>query len=235
MTRKLPAGLARVWPSVVAGVALAVALVAALAVARQYERADDQRQGQLSVLETRADVTRAMVDVVGGAPSRASVDQLDHAAVAAPAELQEDPVVAARMDQARAGIVRLVAEVRGHSGTPAGSGLLADADAVRRSLAAAGERAGAVAERTRREANASAIYTAAGGAFMVAALLWLLMARRRRAAVEAAETRGLRQSELWFRGLVQHSSDAILVARPSGEVRYATPSIERIAGHRQRR
>jgi diguanylate cyclase (GGDEF)-like protein/PAS domain S-box-containing protein len=231
VTRTLPAGLARVWPSVVAGVALAVALVAALAVARQYDRADEQRQGQLAVLDARANVTRLMVDLVGGSPSRASVDQLDHAVVAAPTELEDDPIVAARLDEARAGIVRLLANVRGASGRAARRGLVDDADAVRRSLSAAGERAGAIAERTRSEANASAAYTAAGGAFLAAAVLWLLMAGRRRAAVEAAETRGLRQSELWFRGLVQNSSDAILVTHPFGEIRYATPSIERIAGH----
>jgi diguanylate cyclase (GGDEF)-like protein/PAS domain S-box-containing protein len=65
----------------------------------------------------------------------------------------------------------------------------------------------------------------------VAGLLWLLLADRRRVAVEAAETRGVRRGERWFKELVQHSSDAILVTGRSGEIRYATPSIERIVGY----
>ena len=180
----------------VAGVALAVALVAAVAVARQYELADDQRRGQLALLEVRGDVA--------GGP-------LTFPDLSLPVELAGDAVIARELRAAQAART--------------------DRTAVRAALGRAAERAGEVSEETRREANASAAYAAAAGAFLVAGLLWVLLAGRRRAAVEAAETRGVRRSERWFKELVQHSSDAILVTGQSGEIRYATPSIERIVGY----
>jgi diguanylate cyclase (GGDEF)-like protein/PAS domain S-box-containing protein len=179
----------------VAGVALAVALVAAMAVARQYELADDQRRGQLALLDMRGDI----------AYGRST--PLD---LSLPVELAGDARIAREL--------RAAQEAR------------TDRDAVRQALGRAAERAGEVSEETRREANESAVYAAAAGAFLVAGLLWVLLAGRRRAAVAAAETRGVRRSERWFRELVQHSSDAILVTGRSGEIRYATPSIERIVG-----
>jgi diguanylate cyclase (GGDEF)-like protein/PAS domain S-box-containing protein len=196
VTRTLPLGLARLWPYVVAGVALAVALVAAVAVARQYELADDQRRGQLALLEMRG-------EIAGG--RLATLD------LSVPVELAGDAQIARELRSAQ--------EAR------------TDRNAVHEALQRAAERAGEISEETRREANASAVYAAAAGAFLVAGLLWVLLAGRRRAAVEAAETRGVRRSERWFKELVQHSSDAILVTGRTGEIRYATPSIERIVGH----
>jgi diguanylate cyclase (GGDEF)-like protein/PAS domain S-box-containing protein len=219
VVRTLPAGLNRVWPYVVAGVALAVALVAALAVARQYGLADEQRQGQLAMLETRGNVTRLVND-----PARTprELKVLASAELTPPAELRDDPVVARELREARIRLERLADDKAGGRLAPR-----ADAEAIWQSLSAAATRADRVAERTRHDANLNAAYSAAAGAFLVAVLLWLLLAGRRRAAVEAAETRALR----WFRGLVQNSSDAILVTRSTGEIRYTTPSIERIVGH----
>jgi diguanylate cyclase (GGDEF)-like protein/PAS domain S-box-containing protein len=196
VTRTLPPGLARLWPYVVAGLTLAVALIAALAVARQYELADDQRRGQLALLEMRGDIARGRL---------APVD------LSLPVEL--------------AGDARIARELR------AAQDARTDGDAVHEALQRAAARAGEVSEETRGEANASAMYAAAAGAFLVAGLIWVLLAGRRRAAVEAAETRGVRRSERWFKELVQHSSDAILVTGRTGEIRYATPSIERIVGY----
>jgi diguanylate cyclase (GGDEF)-like protein/PAS domain S-box-containing protein len=219
VSRTLPAGLNRLWPYAVAGVALAVALVAALAVARQYGLADEQRQGQLAMLETRGNVARVVSDTER---TPRELELLASVELSPPVELRDDTVVARELREARVRLGR-VADNRA-AGGPVRN---ADAETVWRSLTAAAARAGRVAERTRRDANLNAAYSAAAGAFLVAVLLWLLLAGRRKAAVEAAETRALR----WFRGLVQNSSDAILVTRPTGEIRYTTPSIERIVGH----
>ena len=219
MNRTLPAGLGRVWPYLVAGAALTVALVAALAVARQYALADQQRQGQLAVLDTRGDVSRQLTAKLS---TPAAAKMLDSVDLAPPAELRNDPAVVRELKDARQRLDRLNASRR--SGATAST---RDADAIWRSLSAAADRAGRIAEQTRHQANLNAAYTAAAGAFLVAVLLWLLLAGRRNAAVEAAETRALR----WFRGLVQNSSDAILVTGSTGEIRYATPSIERIVGY----
>jgi diguanylate cyclase (GGDEF)-like protein/PAS domain S-box-containing protein len=219
VSRTLPAGLNRLWPYVVAGVALGVALVAALAVARQYALADEQRQGQLAMLETHGNMTRLMSDA---ARTPRELKVLALAELSPPVELRDDRVVARELREARIRVARLADDKTRGRPVPK-----ADAEAVWRLLSAAAARAGRVAEQTRRDANLNAGYSAAAGAFLVAVLLWLLLAGRRKAAVEAAETRALR----WFRGLVQNSSDAILVTRPTGEIRYATPSIERIVGH----
>ena len=173
-----------------------MALVAAVAVARQYQLADDQRQGQLALLEMRG-------DIAGGRPTSEDLPL--------PGELAGDTRIARQL---------LAADEAGTNRT-----------VVREALRRAAARAGEISEATRRDANASAMYAAAAGAFLVAGLLWILLAGRRRAAVEAAETRGVRRSERWFKELVQHSSDAILVTARSGEIRYATPSIERIVGY----
>jgi len=225
--------LVQLWPYLVAGLAIAVAFVAALAVGRQYELADEQRQAQVALHEARGEVARFMVDWqvasrVG--PSRRESTLKALGTVPLPSELDEDPGVARSLRQARTGIERLAARARSGGRGDDTRAALRIARAVSGSLLDAAQRVGRVAEHTREDANLSAAYAAAAGAFLVAALLWLVLARRRRAAVEAAETRALRKSELWFRGLVQNSSDAILVTLPSGEIRYTTPSIEHIVG-----
>jgi PAS domain S-box-containing protein len=53
--------------------------------------------------------------------------------------------------------------------------------------------------------------------------------RQQRAAREAEEA--LRQSERYFRALIEYGSDVILVLDPSGTIRYGSPSIERVLGH----
>lgn len=45
-----------------------------------------------------------------------------------------------------------------------------------------------------------------------------------------AET-AARQSEVRFRSLVQHSSDVIIVIRPDGTIRFASPSVARVLGY----
>ena len=212
------------WPYVVACVALAAALVAGLAVARHYELADDQRTGQLLLLDMRGEVGRIVVYNSHGLPrSRSGQPQPGPLALSAPVELSGDPTIARELQTAQAAAQRAAVG----SGAEVGANL----DAAYESLARAADRAGDVSEHTRREANVAATYAAAAGALLLAALLWVVFAGRRRVAVEAAESRGLRRSELWFRELVQNSSDAILVTRPNGEIRYSTPSIERIVGH----
>jgi diguanylate cyclase (GGDEF)-like protein/PAS domain S-box-containing protein len=52
-----------------------------------------------------------------------------------------------------------------------------------------------------------------------------------RDVTERTEARDqLRRRERWFRALVQHSADSIIVLDPNGTVRYASPAAERILG-----
>ena len=218
MTRTLPPGLVRLWPYVVAGVALAAALLAGITIARHYELADEQRRGQLELLEMRAELGSLIVHTAqspeGIDPARRRF-QLE--GISAPVELAGDATIARELATAQGAAERAAAR--------AGPEATRQLDSAYDSLLRAADRAGDVSEQTRREANASAAWSAAAGALLVAVLLWVIFAGRRRAAIEAAESRGLRRSELWFRELVQNSSDAILVTRPSGEIRYATPSL----------
>ena len=47
-----------------------------------------------------------------------------------------------------------------------------------------------------------------------------------------ARGRGISRAERWFRSLVQNSSDIIAIYEDDGTVRYMSPSVERILGHR---
>ncbi len=59
-----------------------------------------------------------------------------------------------------------------------------------------------------------------------------LLSRSIRYAVERARADvQLRRQERWFRALVEHSSDAVLVLDPDGTIRYASPSLSRVMGY----
>jgi two-component system cell cycle sensor histidine kinase/response regulator CckA len=84
----------------------------------------------------------------------------------------------------------------------------------------------------RRDGSTFWVLMSTGPAFddegqYVGALAMVTDVTRRRQAEEA-----LRRSEVWFRSLIEGAQDLIAVVLPDGTFRYASPSFERILGHR---
>jgi diguanylate cyclase (GGDEF)-like protein/PAS domain S-box-containing protein len=81
-----------------------------------------------------------------------------------------------------------------------------------------------------REASAAALRANAGTGlvFSLAASFFVLLFRafqRTRKSLEGAEERALRESERWFRSLVQEATELIVVVDPDSTVRYVTDSV----------
>jgi diguanylate cyclase (GGDEF)-like protein/PAS domain S-box-containing protein len=81
-----------------------------------------------------------------------------------------------------------------------------------------------------REASAAAMRANAGTGlvFSLAATFFVFLFRafqRTRKSLEGAEERALRESERWFRSLVQETTELIVVVDPDSTVRYLTDSV----------
>jgi diguanylate cyclase (GGDEF)-like protein/PAS domain S-box-containing protein len=92
-------------------------------------------------------------------------------------------------------------------------------------------------KRNSSEASAASLDANAGAGFLLAlvAVLLVLLFRavqRARSSLDGAEKRALRESERWFRSLVQNASELIVVVDPDTTVRYATDSITSLLGYR---
>src|ERR671913_324242 len=46
-----------------------------------------------------------------------------------------------------------------------------------------------------------------------------------------ARARGTPRGERWFRSLVQHPSDVVMILEAGGNVRYVSPAVERVLGY----
>jgi diguanylate cyclase (GGDEF)-like protein/PAS domain S-box-containing protein len=95
-------------------------------------------------------------------------------------------------------------------------------------------------ERNSSKASAASLDANAGAGFLlalVAVLLVLLFQafQRARRSLDGAEKRALRESERWFRSLVQNASELILVVDADTTVRYATDSVTSRLGYRLER
>jgi diguanylate cyclase (GGDEF)-like protein/PAS domain S-box-containing protein len=90
--------------------------------------------------------------------------------------------------------------------------------------------------RNSSKASAASLDANAGAGFLlalVAVLLVLLFQafQRARRSLDGAEKRALRESERWFRSLVQNASELIVVVDADTTVRYATDSVTSLLGY----
>jgi diguanylate cyclase (GGDEF)-like protein/PAS domain S-box-containing protein len=92
-------------------------------------------------------------------------------------------------------------------------------------------------EKNSSEASAASLDANAAAAFLlglVAVLLVLLFQafQRMRRSLDGAEKRALRESERWFRSLVQNASELIVVVDADTTIRYVTDSVNSVLGYR---
>jgi len=94
----------------------------------------------------------------------------------------------------------------------------------------------AASEASAREARVATGRANAGSvgllALAAAALVLLFLGlQRARRSLDDADKRALRESERWFRSLVQNATDVIVVVDRNGVIRYTTSSVGRTLGH----
>jgi diguanylate cyclase (GGDEF)-like protein/PAS domain S-box-containing protein len=94
---------------------------------------------------------------------------------------------------------------------------------------------GAGAETSRRAAAAGLQANAGAGLVLTLAAFFVVFLfrafQRTRRSLEGAEERALRESERWFRSLVQEASELIVVVDPDSTVRYLTDSALPLLGY----
>jgi diguanylate cyclase (GGDEF)-like protein/PAS domain S-box-containing protein len=98
-------------------------------------------------------------------------------------------------------------------------------------VSAASAEYAAKAERANRLMKLGSIATMLGAAGAMGLLFWQIERTQRRTALAAMEQALLGQSEARFRALVQNASDIIVVLDREAQIRYVSPSVERVLGH----
>ena len=227
---------------VVACAILVAATISGLGVSALRDRADDARREQLVFERVRALVNEQSsleleAVVAPGARNRLQrvVEAKRHAIEAALAELPEQAAppfagVLAAYQEAVDEELRLLAERRDEAAIDVGERLV---DPSLQRLRAALDQAGAESEHeasvTGFQANAGAVAILALAAIF--SVLLLRAFQRTRRSLEHAEERAVRESERWFRSLVQEATELIVVVDPDTTVRYLTDSIKPLLGY----
>src|ERR671915_1353111 len=227
---------------VVACAILVAATISGLGVSALRDRADDARREQLVFERVRALVNEqssleleAVVAPAARNRLQRVVEAKRHAIEAALAELPEQAAppfagVLAAYQEAVGEELRLLAERRDEAAIDVGERLV---DPSLQRLRAALDQAGAESEHeasvTGFQANAGAVAILALAAIF--SVLLLRAFQRTRRSLEHAEERAVRESERWFRSLVQEATELIVVVDPDTTVRYLTDSALPLLGH----
>jgi diguanylate cyclase (GGDEF)-like protein/PAS domain S-box-containing protein len=227
---------------VVAFAILVAAIVAGLTVSALRQRADDARREQVVFERVRALVNEESSLELEAAVAPGARDQharliqaKRHAVEGALADLRREaprPLADALADYQHAvdDELRLFAQKRDDAAIDVAERRVDPSlQRLRFALDQAGEESSHDASVTGFQANAGAVVFLALAAIFSVLLLRALLRTRR--SLEHAEERALRESERWFRSLVQEATELIVVVDPDTTIRYATESITPLLGY----
>ena len=103
---------------------------------------------------------------------------------------------------------------------------------LREEIAVVRAACGVRAERAGRCAIIGSVFMLMSAAVVIGLLFWQFERARREAALLTGEQRVLRRSEERFRAMVQNAGDVIAIIDAGGAMRYLSPSIHPVLGHR---
>jgi diguanylate cyclase (GGDEF)-like protein/PAS domain S-box-containing protein len=221
---------------VFACVTLLATAFAAAGVSILRDRADDARRGQVVLQQARVLVNEQSSLELEAVVAKEAREQLAQDIRRRQRRLDELPLaepvrrLVVSHHEALAGELRLLLQGRDEAALAAGE---AKVDPSLKRLLAGLDRAGAASSR---EASAAALRANAGTGlvFALAAAFFVLLFRafqRTQRSLEGAEERALRESERWFRSLVQETTELIVVVDPDSTVRYLTDAVLPALGH----
>jgi diguanylate cyclase (GGDEF)-like protein/PAS domain S-box-containing protein len=216
---------------------LAVAAVAGVGVSTLRGQADDARREQLALERAHVLVNQQSaleLEAVVAPSARGQLARLIRANQRAVDRLELSPSLrklVARHDSALSVELRLLSQRRDKAALVVGESKVDPA--LRRLLAAIDD----ASANSSRAASSAGFRANAGAALILAlaAIFFVLLFRafqRTRRSLEGAEERALRESERWFRSLVQEATELIVVVDPDTTVRYVTDSVRPLLGHR---
>jgi diguanylate cyclase (GGDEF)-like protein/PAS domain S-box-containing protein len=223
---------------------LVLAAGAGVAVGALHERADSARKEQVVFERIRVLVhEQSALELEAVVASRARA-QLGRAMRARRAEIQAALKV---LDHPSPALLRAIGEhqdsLRRELELLAGGREEAALEVGEREVDPSHERVLASLEQlsleSSRDAASAGLRANAGAGFILAlaACLFALLFRafqRTRRSLEGAEERALRESERWFRSLVQEATELILVVDPDTTLRYVTESARPLLGYAPR-
>jgi diguanylate cyclase (GGDEF)-like protein/PAS domain S-box-containing protein len=209
---------------------LIAAAVAVAGVSMLRDRADEARRDQVVLQQARVLVNEQSsleLEAVVAEDARPQLARDIQARQRAIAQLPLAPTIRRLVTShydALAAELRLLLQGRDRAALQVGERKVDPS--LRRLLAGIDE---ASADRS-REATSAALRANAGTGlvFSLAATFFVLLFRafqRTRKSLEGAEERALRESERWFRSLVQEATELIVVVDPDSTVRYLTDSV----------
>jgi diguanylate cyclase (GGDEF)-like protein/PAS domain S-box-containing protein len=215
---------------IVACVTLVATAIAGAGVSILRDRADDARKDQVVIHQARVLVNEQSaleLEAVVAEDARKQLANDIRAKQRAVDRLQLTPKLrklVASHDDALAAELRHLLQGRDRAAIEVGERQVDPS--LRRLLAGLDE---ANAESS-REASAAAFQANAGTGLVLAlaATFFVLLFRafqRTRKSLEGAEERALRESERWFRSLVQETTELIVVVDPDSTVRYLTDAV----------
>jgi diguanylate cyclase (GGDEF)-like protein/PAS domain S-box-containing protein len=234
LSRSRPRPSVPTW--VFACLTLIVAAIAGAAVSTLRDRADDVRRGQL-VLERALVLVNEQssyeLEAVVAPEARGPLARRIRAKRRAADELELAPPVRelfAIHQGALAEELRLLSQGRDHAAIEVAEQKV---DVSLRHLLSALDEASA---QSSREASSATFRANVGAALVLglAAIFLVLLFRafqRTRRSLAGAEERALRESERWFRSLVQEATELIVVVDPDTTVRYVTESLTPLLGY----